>query len=183
MKPGRSVLLACTIAVICAAVPFAFAQANRAQAGSLQGLVQHRAANTNATAAYQWVDIMLEVTGREVEKIGARPPIIARQMAIPMTAMFDAWAAYDGRAVGTRLGDQLRQPAPERTQKNKEIAIAFAMYQTLVNLFPKDEAYITGEMRRMGYDPNDKPASQTAPQNAVTPASPCPSASSARTPR
>ena len=143
MKPSRRVVLACAIAVICGAVPYAFAQANRAQAGSLQGLVQHRAANPNATAAYQWVDIMLEVTGREVEKIGARPPIIARQMAIPMTAMFDAWAAYDARAVGTRLGDQLRRPPDERTQKNRETAIAFAMYQTLVNLFPKDEAFIS----------------------------------------
>ena len=166
MKRGRRVLLACTVAIACAAVPLAVAQSNRANAGgNLQGLVQHRASNPNATAAYKWVDIMLEVTGNEVEKIGARPPIIARQMAIPMTAMYDAWAAYDGRAVGTRLGDQLRQPAAERTQKNKETAIAFAMYQTLVNLFPKDEAYITSEMRRMGYDPNDKPASQTAPQN------------------
>src|SRR5688572_9901300 len=41
----------------------------------------------NATAAYQWLDIVQEATARDVDKVGARPTIIARQMAIAMTAM------------------------------------------------------------------------------------------------
>ena len=40
------------------------------------------------------------------------PPVVARALAITHTAMFDAWAAYDGEAVGTRLGGSLRRPPP-----------------------------------------------------------------------
>jgi hypothetical protein len=47
--------------------------------------------------------IMQEASGRSVDRIGARPTIISREMHIAMTAMYDAWAAYDATAVGTRL--------------------------------------------------------------------------------
>jgi hypothetical protein len=50
--------------------------------------------------------------------------------------MFDARAAYDARALGTRYGGTLRRPAPERTLENKNKAISFAAYATLVDLFP-----------------------------------------------
>ncbi len=123
--------------------------------------LEHRAPNPNATAAYRWVDVMLEVTGREVDKVGARPTIISRQMAIPMTAMFEAWVAYDEKAVGPLLGAKLRRPAAERTLANKETAIAHAMYLTLVDLFPADEAWLAEQMRGLGQDPqlvSDDPA-------------------------
>jgi len=32
------------------------------------------------------------------------PPMVARALAIVHTCMFDAWAAYDKKALGTRLG-------------------------------------------------------------------------------
>jgi hypothetical protein len=67
--------------------------------------------------AYEWMDVALEATARDTEHHGARPPIGARQLAIVATAMFDAWAAYDDNAVGTRLGDSLRRPAVERTSE------------------------------------------------------------------
>lgn len=109
----------------------------------------------SATVAYRWLDILQEVTARDVEKVGARPTIISRQMAIPMTAMYDAWAAYDDVAVGTRLGGSLRRPAAARTQQNRETAIAYAVYRALLYVFPDDEDYIRAEMRRMGHDPDD----------------------------
>jgi hypothetical protein len=130
----------------------------------LEGYIEHRAPHPEATAAYRWVDIMLEVTGREVDAIGARPTIISRQMAIPMTAMYDAWAAYDERAVGTRLGDGLRRPTQEHTQANKEKAIAHAIYLTLVDLFPGDQAWLAEQMREMGHDPDDTSNDRTTPQ-------------------
>jgi hypothetical protein len=40
--------------------------------------------------------------------------------------MYDAWSAYDDRAVGTQLGGALRRPARERTLANKEQAISYA---------------------------------------------------------
>ena len=108
----------------------------------------------DATAAYQWLNIVQEVTARDVDKVGARPTIIARQMAIALTAMYDAWAAYDPVAVGTRLGGELRRPASEHTQANKEEAIAYAVHDALLFVFPEDKEYIDGELARMGYDPD-----------------------------
>ncbi|MBZ5656978.1 MAG: phosphoesterase [Acidobacteriia bacterium] len=64
------------------------------------------------------------------------PPIAARALAIVHTCMYDAWAAYDDVAVGTRLGGRLRRPIAERTAANKELAVSFAAYRALVNLFP-----------------------------------------------
>ena len=77
---------------------------------------EHRAANPAPTIAYTWVNILLEATGRDIARVHApRPTIISRQMALPLTAMYDAWADYDARAVGTRLGGKLRRPVAERT--------------------------------------------------------------------
>ncbi|MFN3190636.1 MAG: vanadium-dependent haloperoxidase [Aureliella sp.] len=116
------------------------------------------AADTKHTpsAAYQWLEIMLEAAALDVERIGAQPTILSRQMAIPVTAMFDAWAAYDDQAVGTMFGGQLRRPANERTNANREKAIAYAMYRTCLDQYPHFEDYLTQEMRNMGYDPSDK---------------------------
>jgi hypothetical protein len=109
-----------------------------------------------ASAAYQWLDIVLEASARDVERVGAMPTILSRQMAIPCTAMFDAWAAYDDKAVGTTHGAKLRRPASERTVKNKETAIAYATYRTTVDQLPHFEDYLTGEMKKMGFDPSDQ---------------------------
>lgn len=64
------------------------------------------------------------------------PPVVARALAIAHTCMYDAWAAYDRRAVGTVLGDSLRRPKEERTDANKAKAISFAAYRCLTNLYP-----------------------------------------------
>ena len=116
------------------------------------------------TAAYNWLDIMLEVSAREVERIGARPTILSRQMGITTTAMYDAWAAYDDKAVGTMLGGKLRRPLEERTLENKEEAIAYAMYRACLDQFPDFAEYLTDEMTRMGYDPDDTSKDLTTPR-------------------
>jgi PAP2 superfamily len=65
------------------------------------------------------------------------PPIVARALAIAHTCMYDAWAAYDGVAVGTTDTDgRRRRPAEERTDANKAKAISFAAYRCLGNLYP-----------------------------------------------
>src|SRR5258705_13910410 len=57
--------------------------------------------------AYVWLDLAEEATARDVDAHGARPTVLSRTLAIWATAMYDAWAAYDDRAVGTRLGGEL----------------------------------------------------------------------------
>src|SRR5215831_4904711 len=67
------------------------------------------------SAAYRWLNVALQATAREHERHGARPTIGSRNLGIVVTAMFDAWAPYDGKAVGSRLGGKLRRPLAERT--------------------------------------------------------------------
>jgi hypothetical protein len=70
------------------------------------------------------------------------PPQVARAAAIVHTCTYDAWAAYDGRALGTQFGGTLRRPRIERTKANKIQAINFAAYRALVDLFPSQRATI-----------------------------------------
>src|SRR5262249_28328636 len=80
--------------------------------------------NYKGSGGYRWLNVALQATVREHERHGARPTIGSRNLAIVVTAMFDAWAAYDAKAVGTRLGGKLRRPTSERTTANKDKAIA-----------------------------------------------------------
>lgn len=104
------------------------------------------------SVAYVWLEGILEASARRVDRIGARPTTIAREMMIPLTAMYDAWACYDAKAVGTRLGSTLRRPAAERTQKNKEIAIGYAALRCLEDLFPEDLDYVHELAKARGID-------------------------------
>ena len=115
------------------------------------------------SAAYEWLDISLEATAREVDRNGARPTIISRTLAIALTAMYDAWAAYDPTAVGTRLGGKLRRPAAEHTDANKRVAIAYATYRALEDVYPEDRAWLEAQMRAKGLDPRDHTLDPTTP--------------------
>jgi hypothetical protein len=83
------------------------------------------------------------------------PPQTARALAIVHTATYDAWAAYDGVAVGTEFFGALRRPLVERTDLNKHKAISFAAYRALVDLFPTRKADFDAAMTNYGYDIND----------------------------
>ena len=89
------------------------------------------------------------------------PTITARAIGVLHTATYDAWAAYDAVAKGTRLGSQLRRPASERTLANKNKAISFAAYKVLTDLFPATrytrigEVDFPGQMTELGYTPNN----------------------------
>lgn len=94
------------------------------------------------------------VHGVRDSKMGA--PIAARALAIVHTCMYDAWAAYDERAVGTQLRGALRRPDNKRTLANKERAISYAAYRALADVLPVDtESVYKPLMRQLGYNPND----------------------------
>ena len=90
-----------------------------------------------------------------IRQLKTGPTINARALSIVHTAMYDAWAAYDATAVGTRLGGSLRRPAAERTLAYKSMAISYAAYRALLNLFPAKAADVTAFMSALGYDPGD----------------------------
>jgi hypothetical protein len=91
------------------------------------------------------------------------PPMTARTLAIVHTAMYDAWTAYDAVAVGTRLGGALRRPAPEHTRPNKEVAISYAAFRALVDLFPGRAGVFESLMQSLGYDPDDETTDPASP--------------------
>jgi hypothetical protein len=83
--------------------------------------------------------------------------MVARALAIVHTCIYDAWAAYDKRALGTQLGSSLRQPERERTLANKNEAISFAAYRASVDLFPIDDQKVFRPlMEQLGYYPDDQ---------------------------
>src|SRR5919198_4259564 len=84
-----------------------------------------RPAKSAENVVLRWNDEFLQ--GVRDSKLG--PPMVARALAVAHTCMYDAWAAYDRAAVGTRLGGALRRPARERRFANKVEAISFAAYR------------------------------------------------------
>lgn len=106
-----------------------------------------------------WNSAVLE--GVRASDLG--PPMVARALAIVHTCIFDAWAAYDQRAVGTRLGVSLRRPPSECTAANKERAISFGAYRAAVDLFPVTAQLFDELMFAMGHDPFDDTSDATTP--------------------
>jgi hypothetical protein len=107
-------------------------------------------ASDDVNVVVRWNDALLEA----VRGTRMAPPQVARALAIVHTSMFDAWAAYDARAVGTRLGGQLRRPVYERTEWNKAEAISFAAHRALVDLFPSQRNDLFDPlMAELGYTP------------------------------
>src|SRR5204862_3023769 len=104
-----------------------------------------------------------EATVDAIRNMKSGPPIAARAFAITHTAMFDAWAAYDPVAKGTRLGSSLRRPEVERTAANKEEAMSFAAYRVLVDLFPTQTTVFDALMSSLGYDPSDTSVDTSSP--------------------
>jgi hypothetical protein len=129
-------------------------------------LLIHRqpAPDFKPTAVYQWMDILLEASGRDSDRNQPRPPILSRTMAIVITAMYDAWAAYDDKAVGTRLHGRLRRPAAERTLANKEKAIAYAAYRALLYVYPNEANWTREQFRKKGFDPDNHSTDARTPE-------------------
>ena len=73
-----------------------------------------------------------------VRVIAPPPTVTSRNLAILHTAMYNAWAAYDARALDTQLGSSLRRPASERTKANRERAISYAAYLAAVSAVARE---------------------------------------------
>jgi hypothetical protein len=109
------------------------------------------APRSHDSVVIQWDQAVLEAV--RSSKLG--PPMVSRALAIVATCQFDAWAAYDRKAVGTLLGGSLRRPPNERTLTNKKEAISFGAYRAAVDLFPASKAIFDSLMHNLGYDPSN----------------------------
>ncbi|MBX3097162.1 MAG: vanadium-dependent haloperoxidase [Fimbriimonadaceae bacterium] len=99
--------------------------------------------------SYFWTGVLMETLS--TARLG--PPQTARAIAMVATAAFDAWACYTPQAVCTLLGGQIRRPAIEHTDENKEVAISYAVYRVLADLFPALTTNFDAHMASRGLDP------------------------------
>jgi hypothetical protein len=127
---------------------------------ALPGLARASRCPKGPNVVLRWNDAVLQ--GVRDSRLG--PPMVARALAIVHTSVFDAWAAYDRTAVGTRLGGALRRPARERSNANKSRAISFAAYRAAVDIFPGSKASIFDPlMAGLGYDAGDRSTDERTP--------------------
>jgi PAP2 superfamily len=96
------------------------------------------------------------------------PPQVARSLAILHTAMYDAWAAYDAVAVGTRLKNLLRQPQDQRSGANKTKAMSYAAYLALLNQYPTEKARFDAKMAALGFAVTATSTDSTKPEGVGT---------------
>ena len=81
------------------------------------------------------------------------PPAVARALAMVHSAQYEAWSQYDEIAVGPLFGDRFRQPEEMRTARNKNVAMSYAAYRVLTDLFPDLESFFDQTMREHNLDP------------------------------
>ena len=84
----------------------------------------------------QWNNEALEC----IRALRMSPTVNARALFIVHSASYDAWAAFDAKAKGTRLGSTLRRPSSERTTANKSQAISHAAYRAASWVWPGCQA-------------------------------------------
>jgi len=99
----------------------------------------------------QWNNVALEA----IRDTRPGPPLVARGLFIVHNAVFDAWSAYDSQAISTTSGGTYRRPLGERTLANKQEAISYSAYRTLVDLFPSQKTVFDAQLTNLGYDPNN----------------------------
>jgi hypothetical protein len=104
----------------------------------------------SVNVAVAWNNAALEAIRRT--RMG--PPMAARALHIVHAAMYDAWAAHDDLAFGSRLGDELRRPEAARTPEARREAASFAGHRALSDLFPTEATAFAKLMGDLGYDPD-----------------------------
>jgi hypothetical protein len=111
----------------------------------------------------QWNDEALEC----IRALRTAPQVNARALFIIHSAAYDAWAAYDARAVGTRTGRSLRRPSSERTLANKNQAISHAAYRAASWVWPGCQADWTAQLEALSYSTADATTAATVGRAAA----------------
>ena len=113
-----------TAAVAAAVLMASFGGAVRAQTAGPTPTPRRRSPPSTASAPTKGDNVIPPRDEELLQAIranpaGTGPAITARALGVAHTSMFDAWAAHDTRAIGTRYGGQLRRPPAERTLENR----------------------------------------------------------------
>jgi hypothetical protein len=105
--------------------------------------------------AYKWGRISLECTANDTEKFRPRPTVTSRILALAWTAAFDAWSRYDEKATPVYLQGVERRHERERTLRNKEIAVSYALYRSMLTYYFSDSLLLRKRMVEFGFDPDN----------------------------
>ena len=116
-------------------------------------------ANSGDQLVVYWNNATLQVLRDQQAPL----PVAARALSIVHTSIFDAWAAYDHTALGSRLGASMRQPVSAQTLANKCKAISYAAYHALLDLFPDEQQRFQHLMTSLGYNPSTHSTSASTP--------------------
>lgn len=114
--------------------------------------------------AYKWGRVSLEATANDTEWFNPRPTITSRFLGLIWTAVFDSWSRFDDVASPLYLRGVERRPDHERTLKNKETAISYAAFRTMMEYYYSDSTMLRKKMKEFGYDPDDN---STDPETAI----------------
>jgi hypothetical protein len=116
----------------------------------------------NDNAVLKWNEEALQCI--RVTKPG--PTIVARALAILHMSTYNAWSAYDAKAVPTIRTGWTRRPSSQRTVANKSQAVSHAAYIALNDLFPDCRAAFTQRLSSMGYSASDSSTAAADGRNA-----------------
>jgi hypothetical protein len=104
-----------------------------------------------ASIVSEWFDDAIPIA----KEVAWEPTVGARFFAIFSTAMYDAWSAYDPKAVAVvSSGTALKTRGGPANEANKREAISHAAYTVLRTLAPQRARALAERMTALGYDPN-----------------------------
>lgn len=113
--------------------------------------------------AYKWGDVAMDATANDTEWFKPRPTVTSRFLGLIWTAVFDAWSRYDASVIPVYLKNTDRRPDSEQTLANKEVAISYAAYRTMMVYYYSDSVMLRQTMVDLGYDPDDHSLDPTSP--------------------
>lgn len=130
--------------ILCGAVLMALSSSSHANVAAV---------DSSENVILQWNDAVLEA----IRVTHPGPPMVARILAVVNTCTFDAWAAFDNKARGTRFGSSLKAPNAIRNNAGKQEAIAYAAYRAASDLFadPVQRQYFKDLLVQQGYNPTN----------------------------
>jgi hypothetical protein len=105
--------------------------------------------------AYKWGEVAMDCTADDTEKFKPRPTVTSRYLGLIWTAAFDAWSRFDNKSIPVYLKNVGRRPIAEHILKNKETAISYAIYRTMMKYYFSDSVMLTNKMKEFGFDPNN----------------------------
>jgi membrane-associated phospholipid phosphatase len=113
-------------------------------------LVMQASTASAASIVTEWLDKALPYA----QEVAWEPTVGSRFFAILHTAIYDAWTAYDPKAVGVVSGATLKGEGGPNNEANKREAISHAAFTVLRVLAPQHKRALIEQMQALGYDPN-----------------------------